>query len=138
MGNPVSSWTETGTASGGTTLTVTKAAGGAGTTHFLCGLCCSMDFGTSYDPGTAGVLVKDGTTVIFQVSCGATSQKAESYKAHGGSGPLVVNFTHPIQITEDALVSIVVDPSGSNSLKTDANLWGFTSKTRQVDGSRCA
>ena len=125
----VATWTVTATGSGASTITATKAAE-ADKTHFLCGFCVSTDFLTSYDPETSRVLIKDGTDIIFQTSIGASAHRAQTNIHANGPGPVIVNFSTPIQITEGALVSISVNPSGSNSAGTDANIWGFTNDTR--------
>lgn len=84
------------------TSAVASHTGVAGSTHYV------TDISGSSDKATSVLLVKDGTTTIWQVIVG------------------VGNFTHsfkePLRATSGALVSVTVDGTAAAT----ANIAGFT------------
>ena len=126
MANSASTWTETASASNAT-ATASHAAV-VGKSHFLCGVLVSCKDYSSVQPVTLTVTVKDDTTAILQMA--ATSSGHDDYDPTGN--PVVLNFASPIQITEGKAVSVEV--AGATMYETSyANIWGFTSATRQED-----
>ena len=118
-------WNVHATGSGSSTVTATKSAVGSDS-HYICGLTASVDVGAedaesvkvSLTQGTAGM----GDSIIYQFSFLAVSTKVN----FAGGGPVVITFDSPFFIAASVNVNLKVDPSGSNSDLTDANLWGFT------------
>ena len=113
-------WTETANGSGSSTITATHALA-AGKRHYVLGIACSMNT-TGQDSEMMGVSLKDDTTTILLVDGVSGSAGAN----RDTSQPLVINFDDPIEIGSGNPVSIEVDPSGSYSTRTCANIWGFT------------
>ena len=85
-----------------TAAVATKAAA-TGKTHY------ATDAVASSDKAGAILLVKDGTTVIWQVQMPA-------------NGSVILHFVQPLKATEGSLISVSVD--GTSVCK--ANIAGFT------------
>ena len=122
-------WTETANGSGSSTITATHALE-AGKRHYVLGIACSMNT-TVNDHETMGVSIKDDSTTILLLD-GASGGTTANQDSPGdgprayASQPLIINFDDPIEIGSGNPVSIEVDPSGSYSTRTCANIWGFT------------
>lgn len=93
------------TATGTSSATATKAAA-TGKTYYITDIMCSSD------KNSANILVKQGTTTIWQATLDtvATGQNTISH-----------SFISPLKGVKGALVSVEIDGSGS----ADANLAGF-------------
>ena len=125
----VSTWTATGTSSGGSNSTVTKAAV-ASTSHFLCGILVSADYGDDYPPESIDIIVTDAGVTIIQFVITGASQALNSYYPYSGGAPVQIPFPCPIQCGENATLEVVADPEGSTAYSIDVNFWGFSDTTR--------
>ena len=127
LSNFVSTWTAAHSNTGTGTATATKGAE-SGKSHYLCGIIASCDMGASVAPESVEVRIETGPTLssteIAAFSFSSVSQKTEP----GNGSPVVVNFSAPIQIDENTILRLEVDPKGSGSaVETNAFMWGFTS-----------
>ena len=131
-------WTETASATGGSTVTASHAAE-AGKTHYLCGLIVSCDMGQAQPPETVEVQVRDGPVFggidIMEFRFTSGSQKLDTTSnatyASPTGGPVVINFAHPIRITEGNLVNCSADPQDTtDAVETNVTIWGFTATDR--------
>ena len=131
-------WTETASATGADTCTASHAAE-AGKTHYLCGLIVSCDMGQAQPPETVEVKVRDGpvfggTDIIeFRFTSGSQKLDTTTYATYASptGGPVVINFAHPIRITEGNLVKCSVDPQDTTvAVESNVTIWGFTATDR--------
>lgn len=89
------------------TAAVASKAGATGKTHYITDIACSTD------KAGAIILVKQGTTTIWQLQVAATAAGNISH-SH--------TFASPLKAAADALVSVEID--GTSACK--ANIAGFT------------
>ena len=125
LSNFLSSWSETATGSGSSTVSASHAAE-SDRAHYICGFVVSADFGAAAPESLEVKLVEGpliGSTTLMQFTVSGVSQLAD--QATGA--PFSITFANPLKITDDLAIKITVNPSGSAAVKTDANLWGFTS-----------
>ena len=128
---PENTWyvndTDTGTA--GTTSEAIKAAGGVGTSHYICGFMASIDQ-TSTAAGE-GAVVSIGWSnysyplMRFQMS----AQSTYSSYQFNAPNPICFNFNTPIKAPyENVDVRIKIDPtvSSGTACNTSCTVWGFT------------
>tara|TARA_B100000745_G_scaffold269320_1_gene195753 strand:+ start:345 stop:725 length:381 start_codon:yes stop_codon:yes gene_type:complete len=126
MANSASTWTENASASNAT-ATASHAAV-VGKSHYITGIIVSCKDYNGVQGITLTVTVKDDTTAILEFACSSTGH--DDYDPTGQ--PVIINFSSPIQITEGKAVSVEV--AGATTYETAyANIWGFTSATRQED-----
>ena len=126
MANSASTWTEKAEASNGT-ATATHASS-MGNTHFLCGVLVSCSDYNAVQPVTLTVIVK--MAGVEKLKFAITSSGHDDYDPTGQ--PAIINFSSPIQCTASGDVSVEV--AGATTYETSyANIWGFTSATRQED-----
>ena len=123
----IATWTETTNSNSGSA--VASHAAEAGRSHYLCGIafsCQSQEDGET-DEMTAEIL--DGTTSKFKISFGSHSVGTDATNVFSDGQVIVHNFTTPILITENALVSLTV-AGNLNYARAYASIWGFSNETR--------
>ena len=116
-----SDWYEFDSDASGTNSVATKAAGGAGTNHYICGIAASHLTISSYDGETATVELKTGSTTILKQAIKGSASKAY----HAGGDAICISFAHPIKAGDNEPVTLTIDPEGSGGTSY-ANVWGFT------------
>ncbi len=106
---------------GGTNSVATKAAGGAGTNHYICGIVASHLTIDDYNGETATAELKTGSTTILK--SGIMGAASKGY--YQGGDALYISFPHPIKAGSNEAVTLTVDPENSGGT-TFANIWGYT------------
>ena len=114
-------WYVTDSDTGGSNSVATKAAGGAGTNHYICGIMANHLTIDDYAGETATVELKTGSTRI--ILTGIFGSASRSYYQGGDS--LFISFAHPIKAGTNEAVTLTVDPENAGGT-THANVWGYT------------
>ena len=127
---PENTWyvNDTDTDTAGTTSTATKAAGGAGTNHYLCGFMAAIDQESSGTMVGAVVTISQGSGGYKFLRFQMISNTTYTGYTPGQTNPVLFNFNTPIKCNTNSDVSIEVDPtvSSGSTCNSSCTIWGFT------------